>query len=273
MPVIRGLTVAVGEWYARTLAITLPRNLRHLTECWVVTAPGDPCGRVARSVPGARVVETDAFTRHGARFNKGLGVEECLDAMGRRGQILIHDADILLPDGLALPPLDEHRLYGAQRRLLDDVEAWSECLDWDACPLLRDGGPIGFFQLFHADSEWLRGKRPWYEVTFAHAGGCDDFFMRHFPPAARTVLSLEVLHLGPVDRHWFGVDDEGKAMMARYVTENQWFRAMQGLDPTLAASAPEPPRRVQVPGYEPTGYELPFEHRARAFREWRDAQR
>jgi hypothetical protein len=156
--------------------------------------------------------------------------------------------------------------------VLKDVDAWRPDLNWRECPHLRDGGPIGFFQLFHAEAEWLQNKRPWYEVTFAHAGGCDDYFMRLFPAAARVVLPLEVLHLGPVDRHWFGCDDEGKAMMARYVTENGWMRAMQGLDPSLAASAPEPPRRVEVPGYEPTGYALPFERRAQAFRDWQQSR-
>jgi hypothetical protein len=268
LPAIRGLTVAVGEWYARTLEVCLVRNMRHLVECWVVTAPGDPCAAVARAVPGVHVVETDAFTRHGARFNKGLGMEEGLEAMGRRGWILIHDADILFPDSLGLPVLSTEKLYGAHRRLLKDVDQWRPDLDWNTCHPLRDGGPIGFWQLFHADAPSLAGRRPWYEVSFAHAGGCDDYFMRLFPADRRVVLPVQVLHLGPCDTNWFGADPEGRDMMARYVTENGWLRAMQQHAPEAAQRAAPPPRRVEVPGYEPTGYELPFERRARAM-QWR----
>lgn len=264
MPALRGITVAVGEWYARTLEVCLVRNMRHLTECLVVTAPGDPCAEVARAVPGASVFETDAFTRHGAMFNKGLGMTEGFQVLGRDGWVAVLDADILLPDSLTLDHLSVGHLYGARRRVLEDPSQWTPELDWRRCPMLRDGGPIGFAQIFNCDDPAIKDKAVWYDVSFGHAGGSDAAFMSHWPRNKWVVLPVDCLHLGPVDRNWFGCDPAGRDMMARFVTENGWRRAAQGLGPAAALRAPEPVHRVEVPGYEPSDFELPFVRRARA---------
>ena len=48
---IRGIITSVG--YAPLLALTLPRNLRHLAECWVITSPEDEATReVVAATPG-----------------------------------------------------------------------------------------------------------------------------------------------------------------------------------------------------------------------------
>ncbi len=264
MPALRGVTVSVGRWYAELLAITLPRNMRHLTECLVVTAPGDPSIEVARDVPGVRVFETDAFYRHEAKFNKSYSLELSFDVLGRHGWIVIWDADCLWADSLPLDRMRPGFLHGARRRILDDPTRWTPELDWRTLPLNHDGSsPIGFFQAFAADDLAIKDKRPWYDVTFAHAGGGDAYFLTHWAPTRRVMLPLEVLHLGRVDQNWFGADQEGRDMMARFVTENQWRRAMRMHPPEAAARAAEPVHRVEVPGYEPTGYELPFVRRAR----------
>jgi len=264
MPAIRGLTVAVGEWYARTLEICLARNMRHLTECWVITTPQDEAVKaVARSVPDVHIHETNDFTSHGARFNKGLCIETCFDVMGRHGWILIHDADILFPPALPLERLHPDRLHGCRRRTLDDPTAWRPDLHWHLCPQVRDGGPIGFFQLFHADAPDLSGRRPWYDVSFAHAGGGDAYFMQMFHLHRRTMLPMEVLHLGPIDTHWFGTDAAARDTMAAFVHRNGWTRAMATSDPTAKDRVPSIPERVAVPGYEPSNFELPFVRRSR----------
>ncbi len=268
MPAIRGLTVSVGQWYADLLKITLWRNMRHFTSCVVVTAPDDPSIAVARSVPGAIVSTTNAFTEPGAngvvpRFNKGRAIEEAgFEFMGRHGWITVWDSDCLFPDSIPLDRLKPGFLHGARRRILADPTQWTPGLDWNTCPLHRDGGPIGFFQLAHADDPAIKDKRPWYDVSYPHGGGCDHFYMTHWPTSKMTVLPFDVLHLGVPDRHWFGADEEGKALMARYVTENQWRRAMMGLDPEVAARAGELPGRLVIPGYEPSQHVLPFERRA-----------
>lgn len=245
--------------------------MRHMTECLVVTSPDDhETQDVACSVPGVSVFETDAFTRHGARFNKGLAFEEGFDRLGRHGWIVIFDSDILFPPEMQLAKLQPTKLYGCHRRILEDPSKWSETLDWKTCPVWRDGGaPIGFFQLFHAGDPVLKNRRLWYEPTYPHAGGCDDFFMNHWHPDNRVILPSDVLHLGKVDTNWWGVDQTGRDMMARFCKENGWHRAAARFPREAAARAPELIERIEVPGYEPTGHQLPFVARAKKLRDRR----
>lgn len=258
MPAIRGLVVSVGPWYADTLRVCLPANMRHLTSCLVVTAPGDPSIEVARSAPGVDVFETDAFTQHGARFNKGLAIEQAFEVLGRSGWIAVIDADILWPEALPWHRLRDGCCNGARRRILDDPSQYRPDLDWRTLPDSRDGGPIGFTQIFHADDPMIRDKRPWYDVSFAHAGGCDAYFLHHWPRTRWNVMPVEVLHLGPKDRHWFGTEPESIDMMGAFVARNGWRHAAKRHDPTAIERVGEIPHRVQVPGYAPSTYEMPF---------------
>jgi len=256
MPQIRGLTVSVGPWYADLLRITLPLNMRHLTECLVVTAPGDPSVTVASAVPGVRVFETDAFTRFGAVFNKGFAVEEAFDVIGRHGWVWIWDADIVFPPSIPFGLLRPDCLHGMRRRILDDPSQWSPSLDWKSLPRWPDGGPIGFAQLFHADA--VRDHRPWYDVSFPHAGGCDAAFMGLWPRERWRTLPTDCLHLGPTDTNWFGTTAEARDTMARFVVENGWTRAAAKFSPEQVARAGVVPGRLTVPGYPPSDFELPF---------------
>lgn len=265
MPALRGITVAVGEWYAKTLAICLPRNMRHFEEILVVTTPQDEAVKaVAAGVPGARLFETNDFYAYGARFNKGLCIERAFDVLGRHGHVCILDSDVLLPDALPLSLVKPGRLYGARRRVLEDPSRWRPDLVWASLPLHKDGSaPIGFFQLFSAEDPALAGKPYWYDPTFSHAGGSDAYFMTHWPRANLCVLPFDVLHLGPVDRHWFGCDPAGVELMAAFVTRNGWTRAAAKHDPAAADRVGEIVERVTVPGYAPSDYELPFVRRAK----------
>jgi hypothetical protein len=254
---IRGITCSVG--YGPLLAVTLARNMRHLAECLVVTSPDDETTHaVASSTPGVRIHATTAWTDFGALCNKGLALETGFDILGRHGIICIFDADILLPPVMPLPDLKPDRLYGCRRRILEDPGKWHPGIDWRTCPYSRDGGPIGYFQLFAAEAPALQGKRPWYDVSFGHAGGSDAYFMSHWTPDKRTVLGLDVLHLGPTDRHWFGLDQIGTDMMARFVHENRWSGAMRKHSLDAVKRAKEVVYRVEVPGYPESDFELPF---------------
>lgn len=265
MPALRGLTVSVG--YAEMLRITLIRNMRHFTECLVVTSPEDEATQAAASeVPGVSLFITDVFTRHGARFNKGYALELAFDVMGRHGWIAIWDSDCLWPDVLPLANLRPDCLNGMHRRVLEDPSQWHPGFDWSRCVRSRDGGPIGFTQIVNADDPALRDRRPWYDVSFAHAGGGDAFFMSHWARGKHNVLPCEALHLGPTDTHWFGTDQAGKDMMAKFVRDNGWKRAEAKHAPEAAERAGPIVERVEVPGYEPSTYELPFVKRAQAAR-------
>lgn len=264
MPEMKGITVCVGEWYAKLLAITLPRNMRHMTECVVVTTPDDEATKaVVAGVPGARCFETTAFFEGGASFNKGWALECGFDQLGRSGWFAVWDSDILWPDSLPIENIRPGQLYGALRRTLDDPSQWTPEYNWRNARPERDGGPIGFMQLFHADDPYIKGKRPWYGINFPHAGGCDAFFMSHWPSHARKVLAFECLHLGPRDRHWWGTSPESVDKMSAYVHHQGWQRAMRSHDPKARERVGELPERVDVPGYTTSDFLMPFERRAR----------
>lgn len=196
---LRGVTVCVD--YDDILALTLPRNMRHLSECVVVTAHQDErTAAVARGVEGVRLFRTDAFTRNGAFFNKGLAIEEAFDVMGRSGWILILDADIVLPETFKLGSLDQNVLYGAPRRQLPagvmDIDG-----DWTHWKMVSDWPCVGYFQLFHAEAEALRSQ-PWYTADSPHAGNADWGFKEKF--IKRKMLPRSVLHIGQRYENWYG---------------------------------------------------------------------
>lgn len=247
---IRGIVVSVG--YDDLLAVTLPRAARHLEEVLVVTHPDDEATKaVAKTVPNARTYETDAFFRHGAAFNKGYAMELAFDALGRWGWILILDADVVLPDAVAWPEnLDPCDLYGARRRVLEDVREWREDLDWGRFPARAESSTWGYFQLFHAGCPYLRG-RPWYAVDYVHAAGCDADFQTKWPPQRRLRVGFDVLHLGPLCTNWFGRASErvdGKPV-------GGWRERLAAMDSYCAArnwSSPRPlPRTDGRPFVEP----------------------
>jgi hypothetical protein len=255
---IRGIVVSVD--YDDLLSITLPRAMRHLSECLVITAPRDEATKaVARSVPNVRIFETDAFWKHGAAFNKGYAMEQGFDVLSRHGWILIWDADTVLPDVMPLPELRPDRLYGARRRVLESELAWRPDLDWSTLPVRQEAMTWGYFQLFHAGDPHIR-MRPWYDPTFTHAAGCDDWFQTRWPAQRRVKLpGFEVLHIGPLCTNWFGRASERAdgghvegwrerlCQMDRYIAHRGWA----GQRPPVARPpGPFVERRVEIPKSE-----------------------
>lgn len=200
---LKGILTCCG--YDDLLRHTLHVNARHLTEVVVVTSFDDhKTEAVVADVPNARCFKTDAFYRNGAKFNKGAAIEEGFDALGREGWILIFDADVVFPDSLPLDNLNPAKLYGARRRMMDDPRQYTPGLkDWRKWPLSSQGGWPGYFQLFHAACPVI-AQRPWYDVTYTHAGMSDNYFQLRWPSNQKEWLPLEVLHLGPRDRNWYG---------------------------------------------------------------------
>ncbi len=255
----RCLIVCVN--YDDILAITLPRNIDKFSECCVITSPADIATiDFVAMFPEVRLFVTDAFYRHGAKFNKGLAIEEAFDFFGRHGWMLVLDADIVLPYAVELAGVTAGNIYGANRRMLLDPAAYADTLDWGTLKLEKEHEIAGFFQLFHADDTHLQ-VRPWYEPTFMHAGGCDAYFQQLWPRHNRIRLPLQVLHIGPRDTNWFGrvssrTDGatyghvaESSQMMRKLKVANKWLKHRQaGLrdtDPVEQANA-----RLQIPGYD-----------------------
>lgn len=249
---MNSLTVCVG--YSDLLAITLPRNARHFHCTLVVTSPGDSrtielVESLQRTMSPQHVqyFKTDAFTRHGATFNKGLAIEEAFDVLGRSGWMCVWDADTLLPTfPRFLKVLTRGILYSAARRILHDPKEWHPTLDWNSVPIVADTRPTtfpGYYHIFHAEDEALKTPSfPWYDVTFKHAGGGDGFFQSRWPKDKKVRLPDPVLHLGPRDTNWFGLSEEALMENDRYRRAKGWVR---GVPPDYSYQ-----ERVNVPGYE-----------------------
>lgn len=205
----KGITICVE--YDDLLEMTLRNNMQHLSECVVVTSLADQkTVDVVNRVPGARVFRTDAFTRYGAKFNKGLAMEEGLNELGRDGWILIWDADIVFPPTVTysfdVASIDPENLYGVPRLICENPAEYArnESSAWDNAHETVDKEFPGYFQLFSASSSYLKDQPYWYDPTFVHAGGGDAWFQTLWPEEKKIRLSSTVLHLGPRDRNWYG---------------------------------------------------------------------
>ncbi len=203
---IKSLTVCVD--YDDFLAVTLPRNKRHFTRTLVVTSPADTRTQELARREGVECYVTDAFYCDGAAFNKGAAVEEAFDALGRDGWICVWDADIVMPDDIAIEQMDRGCLYTPARCLLDDPQQFSDGMDWSTLPVPTQPHEFdGYFQLFNGSAI----PPPWYGTDWAHAGGCDSDFQFRFPVENRRRAPFLVLHMGTegmdgtrIGRNWCG---------------------------------------------------------------------
>jgi len=220
-----GVTISVN--YANCLERILPFNLRHLESLIVVTSPDDIATKeVCSRYPNIRVIETDIFYRHGAKFNKGAAIEIALMSIPKDKWCLIFDADICFPaDMFLLEALDKECLYGASRTLVYTEEQYDKAtskrnFDLSGLPQdPRDTGWFGMFQLFHPQASVLSKKRPWYGINYYNASWCDNIFQMKWPDAQRRILReldphgratglIRLLHLGHRN-NWVG-SVEGK---------------------------------------------------------------
>jgi hypothetical protein len=253
---MRGIVICVD--YDDLLRMTLPLNMKYMEECVVVTSLTDTkTADLVSYFPSVKLHRTDAFTRYGARFNKGLAMEEGLDLLGRDGWIIIWDADIVFPPAMNLPQLDPVKLYGPSRLILNNPVDFSQGNPdraWRYAKSTHDREFPGFFQLFNASSPYLRDQPYWYDPTFRHAGGGDSYFQNLWPPHERKRMPFTVLHLGPRDSNWYGrvtdrldsepipeAEERNKVLKSMHVV-NGWLR--DGTQPDHYESD-----RVAVPGY------------------------
>ena len=201
---MNAITVSVG--YDDLLAITLPGMSEVFERVCVVTDMHDhETALVAESRDNVFVHRTDAFTRDGTTFNKGLALEEGLDMLGRQGWLCVIDADILMPKPVRCGLLEPGWLYGAKRKLCTEPARWRE--SWQNWRVVRERELGGYFHLFHGSDTALE-ERPWYGIDWRHAGGCDSEFEARWPSKRRRNLPFQVLHLGPLKTNWWGRQSE-----------------------------------------------------------------
>lgn len=186
--------------YGDILALTLPYTLKHVLDLLVVTTDTDDETRSVCQNHGVQTFSTDAFYRHGARFNKGLALEEGFDVMRRWGWILVLDADIVLPDHLEFNNLNRNFLYGCRRAIWPNPWTWNGA-DWGHVEPEPESDILGYFQLFHARA--VKSK-PWYPTNYTSAATVDQVFgWNHFSNMGRY-LPYTVLHLGSLGINWCG---------------------------------------------------------------------
>ena len=250
-----GIVICVN--YDDLLQLTLPSNMKHLSKCLVVTSTDDDkTYEFAKTIPNVSVLRTNAFTRYGAKFNKGLAMEEGFRILNSKNWVLIWDADTLFPDHMPTGRLDSNCLYGPPRLILSDPKTFNPANPADAwlrAERTHDKEFPGYFQLFNMTCPYLWNKPFWYDPTFTHAGGGDAYFQSLWPSRYKRRLRFNVLHLGPRDKNWYGrvtdrLDDSANTdveektnLLSTLQIQNGWKKG----------SIQQPViDRVHVPGYE-----------------------
>jgi hypothetical protein len=184
---IDGITTCVGEEYYKYLRESLHVWSWSLDSITVVTEPGDPAAYLATIDGRIRVVETDVFTRYGAKFNKGAALNYGYLAAKPSDWVLLFDADVVPTRTWREKTKDlrEGCLYGARRN--NDTPRT----------------PLGYFQLFHSQDPRC-GKWPLFDCRYTHAGCYDMNFAEMWTKTQQLVLNVNVHHEGPKKTNWFG---------------------------------------------------------------------
>lgn len=149
--------------------------------------------------------ETDAFTRDGAIFNKGLAMEEARTHMPWEDWILFFDADILPPCGGSYSWPEAIPYYPDSLQMGYLYGAWRYNPDGSRVDDDRPG--YGYFQLFHAKDPKVQ-HTPLLSTHYRHGGNYDSDFLLSFRGLTKT-LDLHLVHIGPKGQ-WFGVGKEAE---------------------------------------------------------------
>jgi hypothetical protein len=216
--------------YADMLRVTLPYNIHHFKDIYIVTSHEDKDTiNVANEnnselYPFINTYKTDAFYRNGADFNKWLALEEGLDYFNLRypvydGWLCLMDADVLWPKDIPMlynevsdeDSLTPNCLYTPRRRMLldpprglGDVIPFPSENAWRNYPLHRQEKEFaGYSQIFHTRDIHL-GDSPWHQTNWRHAGGADSLFQAKWPESNKIRPPFEVLHIGEAGRNWCG---------------------------------------------------------------------
>jgi hypothetical protein len=177
---IEGILVSVN--YSDFLEQVLPFNIPHFDNLIVITTPEDSRTQHVCRRLGVECVKTNVFYRNNAKFNKAAGINYGLAQLAQKDWIVHLDSDIVLPINfrkfVANAELSSLNIYGMDRVECDSFEKWQNYkmngeLQYEWSCLVKPpnkfpigariahgtyGGycPLGFFQMWHADSKILR---------------------------------------------------------------------------------------------------------------------
>jgi hypothetical protein len=227
---IECVTTCAG--YGDILAHTLPRNMIQFDSILVVTSPEDKQTQRVCDYYRVPYHATDCLGTRWGQFSKGLGINEGLAKLDRDAWICHMDSDIVLPpnarQALHCANLATDTIYGVDRVECKSYLDWHRFID-NPEPVVggngffihtthapfpigtrvkfdQDGGyiPIGFFQLWHADSNVLK-----YPEGHTDAGREDSHFAAQWPRTKRQLLpEIIAYHLesedAPMSVNWKG---------------------------------------------------------------------
>jgi hypothetical protein len=228
---IEAITTCVN--YADFLAHTLPLNMRHFDRIIVATGPADKQTQRVCDYYGVKTVRTDAFNAQWeGKFCKGCGINAGLEELDKDAWILHLDADVILQPNfrqvIENADLDTTMIYGCDRAEFRSFEDWQRFYGAPE-PHTQGNGffihiehtgqqlgtrvqfghgggyiPIGFFQLWHADSKVFK-----YPQGHTTAGREDSVFATNWPRRKRALIpEIIAYHLeaeaAPMGVNWKG---------------------------------------------------------------------
>ena len=197
---LEGLTICVN--FHDYLVRTLPKNKKHFDNFIVVTTPED---HRTQKICALQNVPVKLSFRKGPKFNKGALINDGLSVMGKTSWIIHVDADVLLPETLRSElekcHLDQDTFYGARLLIATNPQDLSKT---ELIHSYRCIG-IGAFQLWHAQSKYLKNQKTWYSEKYDHAGRSDRKFYRLWNKQEPTELEgIHPIHLGELRLEKFG---------------------------------------------------------------------
>lgn len=227
---IECITTCVG--YGDILAHTLPRNRHHFDSMLVLTAPEDQQTQKVCDYYQVPYFSTDCFGTRWGQFSKGTAINEGLRKLELSDWICHLDSDIVLPPNtrkaLETANLATDAIYGVDRVECKSYLDWLRFVD-NPEPVVAGNGyfihtthspfpigtrvkfdqaggyiPIGFFQLWHADSKMTK-----YPEGHTDAGREDSYFASQWPRDKRQLLpEILAYHLeseaAPMAVNWKG---------------------------------------------------------------------
>jgi hypothetical protein len=181
---IEAVTICVG--YDDFLQAVAPFNIPHLNRWLIVTTPEDERTREVCRRFSLECMLTEEGTDENGSFIKGRLIERGLQHLSANGWRLHLDSDIVLPNRfshlLESANLKKDTIYGVDRIMVRTYEDWQRLLttgylhsghDYHCRVNVPEGFtigtrwasqhtgwcPIGFFQLWHSNTDEWRGVR------------------------------------------------------------------------------------------------------------------
>lgn len=245
---IEGIIICVN--YSDFLTHTLPHNRNQFDNLVVVTDTKDIKTKKLCDYYHVKCLQTDIFYENGNQFNKGAAINYALQSLQQKDWVIHLDADIYLPPLtrhiLENLPLENHKIYGADRLMCPSYQDWIEFLDspkdiqegWiyihpNAFPMgvrvaeymNKNSGwePIGYFQLWNPKGSGVTS----YPTEHDYCDRTDVLHIKKFSRQNRELLpEILVIHL---DSEGLNTDNMGKNWKGRKTLPFQY----------------EPPKKVE----------------------------